>query len=512
MVSSSRIARWSAARDRDLRTRGRRCRACGSPRSSAARPLSGGRSPPCGAARKSPVCSQAWRRWSASRMLVVRHARVLDAVAHARRGARARRARDWRGSRVTGTRSPTFRRRADLDLERPSLRARSRSLRPRVADEMARATATRDGARQLQDWLLTPARRRHRHGTAACDRRAVGETGMARVARGTRAPRSGDAGGSVALPRVGRRRYVGGSRDAAAARDRTDAGDVGIAGGVACGCCHETSADDRRHVPVVVCRCLEQRLVVDPRCGERDSLFRAGGPRLRGVRPRDAGAARARALRLDADRRVRGDVARAAPGRAAGAPESRRKRARSPSQAGPARRMVGAAHRRGAAALSHSGADPVGLSRPLRAGALARRAGGRHVRAWLEALGEFDALAVLSIIRADEPEWAVPGHRRGARRAHGDGARPSADPRRSTRRQRRRRRPSRHACCSSPGRTCPARARCCAPSASTWCSRRPARPCARRRSARRRSRSIRASTSRTRSSSGCRTSWPRWRG
>jgi len=33
---------------------------------------------------------------------------------------------------------------------------------------------------------------------------------------------------------------------------------------------------------------------------------------------------------------------------------------------------------------------------------------GRHVREWLDALGECDALAVLSIIRADEPEWAVP--------------------------------------------------------------------------------------------------------
>ncbi len=33
---------------------------------------------------------------------------------------------------------------------------------------------------------------------------------------------------------------------------------------------------------------------------------------------------------------------------------------------------------------------------------------GRHVRDWLEALGECDALAVLSIIRADEPSWAVP--------------------------------------------------------------------------------------------------------
>ena len=33
---------------------------------------------------------------------------------------------------------------------------------------------------------------------------------------------------------------------------------------------------------------------------------------------------------------------------------------------------------------------------------------GAHVRGWLEALGETDALAVLSIIRADEPTWAMP--------------------------------------------------------------------------------------------------------
>ena len=34
---------------------------------------------------------------------------------------------------------------------------------------------------------------------------------------------------------------------------------------------------------------------------------------------------------------------------------------------------------------------------------------GRRVRAWLEALGSVDALAVLSAVRADEPEWAVAG-------------------------------------------------------------------------------------------------------
>jgi hypothetical protein len=33
---------------------------------------------------------------------------------------------------------------------------------------------------------------------------------------------------------------------------------------------------------------------------------------------------------------------------------------------------------------------------------------GRHVRGWLDALGSFDALATLAIIRADQPAWATP--------------------------------------------------------------------------------------------------------
>jgi hypothetical protein len=37
-----------------------------------------------------------------------------------------------------------------------------------------------------------------------------------------------------------------------------------------------------------------------------------------------------------------------------------------------------------------------------------RALAGRHVRGWLDALGEIDALAVLSIVRADEPDWTMP--------------------------------------------------------------------------------------------------------
>ena len=37
-----------------------------------------------------------------------------------------------------------------------------------------------------------------------------------------------------------------------------------------------------------------------------------------------------------------------------------------------------------------------------------RSQSGRHVRGWIEALGSLDALAALARVRADEPEWAVP--------------------------------------------------------------------------------------------------------
>jgi hypothetical protein len=37
-----------------------------------------------------------------------------------------------------------------------------------------------------------------------------------------------------------------------------------------------------------------------------------------------------------------------------------------------------------------------------------RRDAGRHVRRWLEALGELDALAVLAALRHDHPDWALP--------------------------------------------------------------------------------------------------------
>jgi hypothetical protein len=37
-----------------------------------------------------------------------------------------------------------------------------------------------------------------------------------------------------------------------------------------------------------------------------------------------------------------------------------------------------------------------------------RARSGRHVRGWLEALGSVDALAVLAMVRADQPAWAIP--------------------------------------------------------------------------------------------------------
>lgn len=38
-----------------------------------------------------------------------------------------------------------------------------------------------------------------------------------------------------------------------------------------------------------------------------------------------------------------------------------------------------------------------------------RARNGRHVREWLEALGSVDALAILAMVRADQPDWCAPG-------------------------------------------------------------------------------------------------------
>ena len=72
--------------------------------------------------------------------------------------------------------------------------------------------------------------------------------------------------------------------------------------------------------------------------------------------------------------------------------------------------------------------------------------------------------AALAAARRDNPTWAQPERRR-TRRARRRGAWASADPRRAgaSRTTCRSVRPER--CCWSPGRTCPARARCCARSA-----------------------------------------------
>jgi hypothetical protein len=45
-----------------------------------------------------------------------------------------------------------------------------------------------------------------------------------------------------------------------------------------------------------------------------------------------------------------------------------------------------------------------------------RRRHGRHVRPWIGALGEFDALSVLAMVRADEPAWTVPSVDEGEQR------------------------------------------------------------------------------------------------
>ena len=115
-----------------------------------------------------------------------------------------------------------------------------------------------------------------------------------------------------------------------------------------------------------------------------------------------------------------------------------------------------------------------------------RRRYGRHIRLWLAAAGDFEALASLSAYRYEHPDDPFPEivatrprSKDGALRGHV--ARPPAAARRADGAERRPARPGTCSCSSSAARTCPARARCCGRSASTRCWRLPARRCARRR-------------------------------
>ena len=93
------------------------------------------------------------------------------------------------------------------------------------------------------------------------------------------------------------------------------------------------------------------------------------------------------------------------------------------------------------------------------------------------------------------------------------GPRPSADPRRTPGAQRCHRSALRARCCWSPARTCQARARCCAPiGLNVVLAQAGGCVCAVRACVCRRATSRPASACRTRSNSGCRISWRRWRG
>ena len=112
-----------------------------------------------------------------------------------------------------------------------------------------------------------------------------------------------------------------------------------------------------------------------------------------------------------------------------------------------------------------------------------RRAHGRHLRLWLDAVGEFEAFSSLSAYRFEHPDDPFPeivepsaSERTGVFDGRGLGH-PLLPAARSGA-QRRRLRRLRRSCSSSAARTCRARARCCGRSASTPCWRSPALRCA----------------------------------
>ena len=125
-----------------------------------------------------------------------------------------------------------------------------------------------------------------------------------------------------------------------------------------------------------------------------------------------------------------------------------------------------------------------------------RRDHGRAVAAWLDAIGEIEALISLSAYSYEHPDDPFPEFVDGDASLRRRCARPSADSaaRPCVRNDVTHRRAPPE-CCSSAARTCPARARCCARWASTPCSRWPAHRCARGIYACRRCRWARASAS-----------------
>ena len=356
------------------------------------------------------------RAWSAFAVLVVVHARVLEDVeraetAHPHQHSRTR-AAGPRLERAAGSAAA-----ARARPRRASLRAGSRRLRTRVGREMARTAGDdRRARRRCGNGCSAPAAPDEiRDRQAAVEelapkrewREALAIEGQLTAVSAVR------AGALSRMGRVGRR-----------ARAARDAGDR---------CCAARCSIWILFALFFTWR-RGRRLVADP-AGGRHRRCRSRS--RRGCTPAfDRAALGERALRRYVVDAVAGLHARPWT-----APElmrlqcgdvRRRRRAGDPGEAGAHRRLVRAAQRRAAAALSDSGPDAVGLSRATSRWSAGARGTGAHVRGWLEALGSVDALATLAMVRADEPGVD-------ARRAsmptpaalRGRGARPSADPRRS---------------------------------------------------------------------------------
>ena len=364
-------------------------------------------------------------------VLVVRHARIeervawFDALRLVNQRALARVGRDWDGL-------PPATPPAGVDLDTPSLRTRSRPLRPRLARPMdwpfrdARwsGVAVRMAARARQ----TPTRSAPgRKPWPNWRRRSTGENSWPPMACSRPGARPADldrffawAEGPALFSPAGR---------LAAQRRRlwltlsiwTLLG-LQIAGVVSHGL-----LDDSRSLPGSSCR-------LGPRGA---STARSTAPAPGSRRCRDTpGSSSRRSRHRPAPRRLR-DLRQRLEAEGRSSPECMRR----------LNRILGFADMRRAGGhlpFRHPGVDAVGFPRRRLRSTAWREHAGRHVRGWIAALGELDALTSLATVAFDNPAWCTPELDPDRRSSRPRGSRSSAAARRSARRQRRRDRPAGH--------------------------------------------------------------------
>ena len=401
----SRIDRWTAARDRDLRTATTLSRLRLAAFLGGAAVVWWSLASLRGSAQNYGLLA-ALAAFAGFGMLVVRHARVLDAIAHAdaalelARQGLARLARDWNAL-------PDIPPRADLDWNvHPYVRDLDLYGHASVTKWLG-ATATRDGARQLQDWLLTPVP----VATVTERQRAIDELSEKREWRESLAVQ-GRLG--AATPDDLSRFLMWAEDDTSAVPPMLQPLAIGLTL-VTWGLLAVWLAGAVTRLPPMTAATFPLWFA--------DALSRGWWwiPVVANVILSFALASRVYAV---FDRATLGQraleryaamltavceetwhaphlVALQARLKAGGsAPDLLRRLGR----------LGGWSELRTGAALLHFPIQALTLwdFHVLFALQRWRAGGGRHVRAWLEALGEFDALAVLSIIRADEPAWAVP--------------------------------------------------------------------------------------------------------